>query len=134
MFAIFVKVVAPEDMRICLILFSNAFMASSSTLRKACAVLSFVTSFVRLHTPSFAANPSWAILQRGKILTSKPDMLNRRFGLSLLYTLTRLFSHSKVVMLLGSLFFISQNTARPRFTSCFISLILASLGQHFLLL
>ena len=35
---------------------------------------------------------------------------------------------------LGNRFLMSQKTARPRLTSCFISLILASRGQHFLLL
>ena len=39
-----------------------------------------------------------------------------------------------VVTDLGNLFLISQKTARPKLTSCFISLILASRGQHFLLL
>ena len=42
--------------------------------------------------------------------------------------------HLMVVTDLGSLFLMSQKTARPRFTSCFMSRILASLGQHFLLL
>ena len=35
---------------------------------------------------------------------------------------------------LGSLFFISQKTALPRLTSCFMRRMRASLGQHFLLL
>lgn len=39
-----------------------------------------------------------------------------------------------VVIDLGSLFLISQKTALPKLTSDFISLILQSLGQNFLLL
>ena len=57
-------------------------------------------------------------------------MLKSRLGLSLEYTLTKLLSHSKVVKLRGKRFFMSQKTARPRFTSCFIRRIRASLGQH----
>lgn len=44
---------------------------------------------------------------------SKPHMLKRRFGLSLLYTDTKLFSHWTVVTERGSRFLMSQNTARP---------------------
>lgn len=66
--------------------------------------------------------------------TSKPLMEKSRLGLSLLYTLTKLLAHSIVVMLRGSLLRMSQNTARPRFTSCFMSRMRASRGQHFLLL
>lgn len=61
-------------------------------------------------------------------------MEKSRLGLSLLYTLTKLLAHSKVVMERGRRFFMSQNTARPRFTSCFMSRMRASRGQHFLLL
>lgn len=49
----------------------------------------------------------------GRIRHSKPLMLNNKLGLSLEYTLTKLFSHCMVVVERGSLFLISQNTARP---------------------
>lgn len=49
----------------------------------------------------------------GKMRHSNPPILNNKFGLSLEYTLTKLFSHSTVVIDLGNLFLISQNTARP---------------------
>lgn len=68
------------------------------------------------------------------IRASKPDMLKSRLGLSLLYTLTRLLAHSSVLTLRGSLLRMSQNTARPRLTSCFMRRMRASRGQHFLLL
>ena len=61
-------------------------------------------------------------------------MLNSMFGLSRLYTLTKPLFQSIVVRLRGSRFFTSQNTARPRCTSCFISRMRLSRGQHFLLL
>lgn len=72
--------------------------------------------------------------KQGRNCTSNPLIENRRFGLSLEYTLTKELSQSKVVRLLGRRFFMSQKTALPKFTSCFINLILASRGQHFLLL
>ena len=52
----------------------------------------------------------------GRMRTSKPAMENSRLGLSRLYTLTNELSQSSVVTDRGSLFFMSQNTARPRFT------------------
>ena len=52
----------------------------------------------------------------GRVRTSKPAMENSRLGLSRLYTLTNELSQSSVVTDRGSLFFMSQNTARPRFT------------------
>ena len=141
---IFVNVVEPEDIRICLTLFSKTFRCSSSTRRYATAVRSFVCSFCRCHTPSLLLiKASCDIRILGIILTSNPHlnpsksiakiwlhksqviivkstentyMLKRRFGLSLLYTDTKLFSHSRVVILRGSLFFMSQNTLLPRFT------------------
>ena len=57
-------------------------------------------------------------------LSQRPPMLNKRFGLSLEYTETKEFSHSQVVKARGNRFWTSQKTARPRFTSCFMSLIL----------
>ena len=92
------------------------------------------TSFCKFQIPSLYVNSSRVIRIFGKILHSNPPILNKRLGLSLLYTETKLSSHFNVVIERGSRFLISQNTARPRFTSCFMSLILASLGQHFLLL
>lgn len=92
------------------------------------------TSFCKFQTPSLCVNSSNVVRHLGKIRHSKPHMLNRRFGLSLLYTDTKLSSQFSVVTDLGRRFFMSQNTARPRLTSCFMSLIRASLGQHFLLL
>lgn len=62
-----------------------------------CAVRSLVCSFCRLHTPSRLAKPSVAMRILGRMRTSNPLMLNRRFGLSRLYTLTKLLSHSSVV-------------------------------------
>lgn len=56
-----------------------------------------VNSFCRLHTPSLLAKPSAAILTLGRMRTSKPHMLNSKLGLSLLYTLTKLLSQSRVV-------------------------------------
>jgi len=61
-------------------------------------------------------------------------MENNKFGLSLLYTETKLFYHYKVVIDLGNLFLISQKTALPKLTSCFTNLILQSFGHTFLLL
>ena len=58
------------------------------------------------------------ILTFGKILHSNPHMLKRRLGLSLEYTLTKLFSHWIVVTDLGRRFLMSQNTARPLYKSC----------------
>lgn len=52
----------------------------------------------------------------GRMRTSKPAMENSRLGLSRLYTLTNELSQSSVVTDRGSLFFMSQNTARPKFT------------------
>ena len=57
-------------------------------------------------------------------LSQRPPMLNSKFGLSFEYTLTKEFSHSHVVKARGNRFWTSQKTARPRFTSCFMSLIL----------
>ena len=134
LFTILVKVVEPDAMRICLILLWNLVMCSISTLRKHCAVLSLVTSFCKFHTPSLLVMSSCVTRHLGRILHSNPDMLNSKLGLSLLYTLTKELLQRTVVTDRGSRFFISQNTARPRLTSCFMSLIRASRGQHFLLL
>mmetsp|Transcript_39079 Transcript_39079/g.93741 ORF Transcript_39079/g.93741 Transcript_39079/m.93741 type:complete len:225 (-) Transcript_39079:513-1187(-) len=132
--AIFVNVVAPEDINTCRTRFSNCLRASSSTRKNACAVRSFVCSFWRFHTPSFCAKYSVAILTLGMIRTSNPHMLKSRFGLSREYTETNPLSHSSVVSDRGSRFRMSQNTALPRLTSCFIRRMRASRGQHFLLL
>jgi len=59
------------------------------------------------------AKPSDAIRILGRMRTSNPAMEKSRFGLSLEYTLTKELSHSSVVRLRGSRFFMSQNTARP---------------------
>ena len=134
LFTILVNVVAPDDISTCRTLFSNCFKASSSTRRNACAVLSFVCSFCKFQTPSFCAKYSVAILALGMIRTSKPHMLNSKLGLSREYTETNPLSHSSVVTDRGSRFLMSQNTALPRLTSCFINRMRASLGQHFLLL
>ena len=79
-----VNVVEPEAMRICRILLWNRVRLSSSTLRKHCAVLSFVTSFCRFHTPSLCVNSSLGQRHFGSIRHSNPDILNSRLGLSLL--------------------------------------------------
>lgn len=52
-------------------------------------------------------------LTLGRMRHSKPLILNSKLGLSLEYTLTKLFSHWIVVVERGNLFLISQNTARP---------------------
>lgn len=51
--AIFVNVVLPLAIKICLTLFSNFFNPSSSILMKAYAVISLVFSFCSFQTPSF---------------------------------------------------------------------------------
>lgn len=109
-------------------------MLSSSTLKNATAVISLLDSFYNFHTPSFSENSSYVPLILGKILTSNPHILNKKFGLSFEYTETKECSQDNVVKHLGNLFLISQKTALPKFTSCFINLILQSFGQHFLLL
>ena len=96
---------------------------------------SLVTSFWSFHSPSLKEELSLGFnLYLGVILISKLTISNNKLGLSLEYTLTKESSHLMVVNDLGSLFLISQKTALPKLTSCFISLILWSLGQHFLLL
>lgn len=110
---IFVNVVDPEAIRICLTLLWNRCRLSSSTLKKHWAVLSFVISFCKFHTPSLWVNSSCVVLHFGKILHSNPLILNNKLGLSLLYTLTKLFSHCIVVVDRGNRFLMSQNTARP---------------------
>ena len=92
------------------------------------------TSFCKFQTPSLWVNSSKLVRHFGRMRHSKPDMLNSRLGLSLLYTETKLLSQVRVVTDRGRRFLMSQNTARPRFTSCFIRRMRASLGQHFLLL
>mmetsp|Transcript_83297 Transcript_83297/g.257493 ORF Transcript_83297/g.257493 Transcript_83297/m.257493 type:complete len:256 (+) Transcript_83297:2353-3120(+) len=134
LFAILVKVVEPEAIRIVRHLFSNCFWASLSTLRKACAVISLVASFCSFHTPSRCVNSSWKVRIFGRMRTSKPHMLNRTFGLSFEYTDAKELSQTRFVTLRGSLFCISQNTALPRFTSCFMRRMRQSRGQHILLL
>lgn len=65
----------PEDIRICLTRFSNTFMCSSSTRRKAIAVRSLVCSFCRFQTPSLVLlKASWVILILGSIRTSNPHL------------------------------------------------------------
>ena len=66
----------------------------------------------------------------GRMRTSNPHMLKSRLGLSFEYTLTNDSSQSTVVIERGSRFLMSQKTARPRLTSCFISRMRASRGQH----
>ena len=99
LFAILVKVVAPELISTWRIRFSNALSPSSSTRRYACAVRSLVTSFCRAHTPSLCPTaallppfasptppmpaPTSPILHLGRIRTSKPHIENSRLGLSL---------------------------------------------------
>lgn len=134
LFAILVKVVDPLAIKIYRTLFSNFLIPSSSTWIKACAVISLVLSFYNFQTPSFCENSSIVVLALGRILTSNPDMLKSKFGLSFEYTEMNVSSHWMVVSERGSLFLISQKTALPRLTSCFIRRILQSLGQHFLLL
>jgi len=46
--AVFVNIVEPEDIRICLTRFSKTFVCSSSTRKSAMAVLSLVCSFCRI--------------------------------------------------------------------------------------
>ena len=58
----------------------------------------------------------------GRMRHSKPLMLKSKFGLSLEYTLTKLFSHWMVVVERGSLFLMSQNTARPLRKEIYISM------------
>ena len=134
LFTIFVNVVAPELINTCRTRFSNCFSASSSTRRNACAVRSLVCSFWRFHTPSRCAKCSVAMRVLGMIRTSNPHMLNNKLGLSREYTETNPLSHSKEVSERGSRFLMSQNVARPRFTSCFMRRMRESRGQHFLLL
>ena len=71
------------------------------------------TSFCRFHTPSLCVNSSCVVRHLGRTRHSKPHMLNRRLGLSLLYTDTKLLSHWMVVTERGKRFWMSQNTARP---------------------
>mmetsp|Transcript_20098 Transcript_20098/g.58314 ORF Transcript_20098/g.58314 Transcript_20098/m.58314 type:complete len:256 (-) Transcript_20098:3416-4183(-) len=134
LFAILVKVVEPEAIKMVRHLFSNCFWASLSTLRKACAVISLVASFCSFHTPSRCVNSSWNVRIFGKMRTSKPHILKSTFGLSLEYTDAKELSQTNVVTLLGKRFCISQKTARPKFTSCFMRRMRQSLGQHILLL
>ena len=82
LFAIFVNVVAPEDMRIWRTRESNVFCDSSSTRRKACAVRSLVASFCSAHTPSRATKSAPAARHFGSTRTSKPAIEKSRFGLS----------------------------------------------------
>uniref|UniRef100_A0A2M4B1T5 Putative secreted protein n=1 Tax=Anopheles triannulatus TaxID=58253 RepID=A0A2M4B1T5_9DIPT len=131
---IFVNVVDPEAIRIWRTRLWNRLSDSSSTRRKHWAVRSFVTSFCRFHTPSRCVNSSFCVRHLGRMRHSKPLMLNSRFGLSFEYTDTNVLSHWTVVTERGNRFLMSQNTARPRLTSCFIRRIRASRGQHFLLL
>lgn len=72
-----------------------------------------LTSFWRFQTPSLWVNSSWVVRHLGRIRHSKPHMLKRRLGLSLLYTETKLSSHRIEVTDRGSRFLMSQNTARP---------------------
>ena len=72
-----------------------------------------LTSFCRFHTPSRWVNSSNCMRHLGWTRQSKPHMLKRRLGLSLLYTETKLTSHATVVMERGRRFLISQKTARP---------------------
>ena len=132
--AILVNVVDPDDMRTTRMRFSNAAKDASSTRKNACAVISFVASFCRFHTPSLCTGISMSMRHLGLMRTSKPHMSKSRLGLSLLYTLTKLLLHSNVVCDRGKRFLMSQKTARPRFTSCFIKRMRWSRGQHFLLL
>jgi hypothetical protein len=53
----------------CRILFSNALSASSSTLRKACAVRSLVARFCSAHTPSLEAKCSVDMRHFGRMRT-----------------------------------------------------------------
>ena len=76
---IFVNVVDPEDIRICLTRFSNTFMCSSSTRKNATAVSSLVCSFCKFQTPSLVLlNASWVILTLGSIRTSNPHLNENR--------------------------------------------------------
>ena len=135
LFATFVNVVPPLLIRIWRTWLSNAFISSSLTRRYASAVCSFVLSFCSGHVPSRACTCSSRGMRTfGRMRTSKPHMSNSRFGLSREYTHTNDRSHSTVVSDRGRRLFMFQNTARPRFTSCFISRMRASRGQHFLLL
>ncbi len=134
LFAIFVKVVAPEDMRIWRTRESNVRWLSSSTRRCACAVRSFVATCCSAQMPSRGANSAPAARHFGRMRTSKPAMEKRRLGLSREYTDTKPFSHSMVVSERGSRLRSSQNVARPRLTSCFMSRMRASRGQQRLLL
>ena len=131
--ATLVKVVEPELMRIWRTRFSYVLMDSSSTRRKACAVRSLVASFCSAHTPWRLAKSSGGARHLGRMRTSKPAMLKSRFGLSRLKTETKLASQSSVVMERGRRLRMSQKTARPRFTSCFMSRMRASRGQQRLL-
>lgn len=63
--------------------------------------------------PSRWVNSSCVVRHLGRMRHSKPHMLKSKLGLSLLYTDTKLFSHSVVVTDRGRRFFMSQNTARP---------------------
>lgn len=75
--------------------------------------MQYLTSFCRFHTPSLCVNSSWVVRHFGRMRHSKPHMLKRRLGLSLLYTETKLSSQRMDVTDRGRRFLMSQNTARP---------------------
>ena len=83
LFAILVKVVLPDDMRICRILLLNLAMSSSVTCKNAWAVRSFVWLSTSAQTESLTWNSSFVFLHLGRIRTSNPFMENSKLGLSL---------------------------------------------------
>lgn len=80
---ILVKVVCPADISTILIVFSNCLSAISSTRKYAYDVISLVDSFYNFHTPSFWLSKvsTCKALHLGRILTSKPLILNSKLGL-----------------------------------------------------
>jgi len=82
LFAIFVKVVEPDAIKIWRTRFSNWRSAASSTRRNACAVRSLVPSFCSDQTPSRDVSCSPYARHFGRMRHSKPHMLKSRFGLS----------------------------------------------------
>ena len=100
--ATLVKVVEPEAINMPLILLSNFLISSSDTFKYAFAVLCLVLSSTKSQTPSSLETTS-SILCLGNILTSKPHIEKSKFGLFLLYTETKAFSHLIDVNEVGTL-------------------------------
>ena len=129
------NVVEPELTSTCRIRLLNCRTPSSEARKNACAVRSFVCSFVKFQTASLSENYlPLSVRILGRIRFSKPHMENRSCGLSLEYTETEVSSHSMVVSGWGRLCLTFQNTARPRSTLRLMRRVRQSPGQQCLLL